>query len=219
MKVILSEEQLKKLFVSCVLNEDEIQQDTPQSEVVNNPIAKIQTANDDINSILSQTSVGDSGQDFGIQMNGAAVSNKDWLSSVKNTFNWYKQKFNNQYGQQPDPMNPNDRPDCSGFVFSALRNAGYNVGVGNTDTMVNSPTFTNAISGGFRRINWHGPADANKLPPGTILAYGSGENGKRYGHALILGDNGTSYDYGKNKHTEYSPNLKQTYTAAWVPIA
>ena len=145
----------------------------------------------------------------------SGVVNKNWLNSVSDTFNQYKSKFGNRYNQ--GITSGQDRADCSGFVFSALRNAGYNVGVGNTATMIDSPAFTNAISKGFKRVEWNGPADASKLPAGTILAY-KGTGGKS-GHTLILGANGTSYDYGHNSHTEYSPNLNRIYTTAWVPIA
>jgi len=215
MKVILSEEQIKRISAKMALNEDEVPVNA--DDMVQKARNTIRTASRNINNILSTTSGGYDNDDAQDYKGSNTDVNRGWINSVKNTFNRYKGQFGNQYSQ--NATIGHDRADCSGFVFSALRDAGYNVGVGNTDTMINSPAFTNAISGGFKRIPWRGPADSSKLPPGTILAYGAGENGKRYGHTLILGPNGTSYDYGKNAHTEYSPNLRQIYTAAWVPIA
>jgi len=201
MKVILSEEQIKKILSTGVINEAE--GEASQVAAPSNPFAAIRYASDKINSILSTNNT------------------SSWLSVVQQTYNEFNGPlFHSQYNQ--NNIIGQDRADCSGFVYSALRNAGYNVGNVrdfNTTTMITDPRFTNAISRGFRRIQWNGPADVNKLPPGTILAFRAGENGKRYGHAIILGANGKSYDYGNNKHSEYSPNLNQRYTAAWVPIA
>lgn len=221
MKVILSEEQIKKILNSSILREEEM-----SAGSTSDPISMIKNASNNIDNILSLTPVyatsDDNANDDGSYNNnsgytGPSGNSKAWLNTVKATFNNYKRKFGNQYNQN-DTIGQ-DRADCSGFVYSALRNAGYNVGNGNTSTMIKGQGFTNAISGGFRRISWNGPADASKLPPGTILAFSAGENGKRYGHTIILGDNRKSYDYGRNKHTEYSPNLNLIYTAAWVPIA
>lgn len=221
MKIILSEEQVKYLFHNKALFEETGDAATTGASVIgiqHDPILHMKNfLSNEISKVNGNASPYANDDNNNSGYTGPSGNSQAWLDTVKTTFNNYKRTFGNQYNQ--NATIGQNRADCSGFVYSALRNAGYKVGNGNTGTMITDPSFTNAISSGFRRIPWSGPADASKLPPGTILAFGAGENGKRYGHTIILGPNGKSYDYGRNNHSEYSPNLNQRYTAAWIPIA
>jgi cell wall-associated NlpC family hydrolase len=229
MRVILSEEQIKYLFRDKALFEeveDVANAGAPATGMQTDPVLHMKNflsnavskVNGNASPYANYYGNYNGNNDSGYI--GPSGNNQAWLDTVKDTFNHHKLIFGNQYNQKN--IIGHDRADCSGFVYSALRNAGYNVGNVrdfNTATMITDPRFTNAISRGFRRIQWNGPADVNKLPPGTILAFRAGDNNKRYGHTIILGADGKSYDYGGNKHSEHSPNLNQVYTAAWVPIA
>ena len=223
MKVILSEEQIKRISTKMALSEDEVPVNT--DDMVQKTRNTIRTANRNINNILSTTSGGYDNDEISVNTGetyvGSGTKNQTWLDKVDKTFRWYKTTFNNQYNQ--GAISGGNRADCSGFVCAALRNAGYRVGNYNTSLMVDDGGFTNAISGGFRRVEWNntGYAARQRFPDGTILACRPGENNKRYGHTLILGSGKNTYDYGNNEHdkSKENGNLRHIYNTVWVPIA
>ena len=235
MKVILSEEQIKKLFSKRPLNEEE-ENPLPSTSMANteyDPANRIAQATDKIHSYLN--AIGGSSYAWGnrddngegqedpmpngpiayayekrAKYNNSIGVNSSWLRVVQQTYNDFNGPlFHGKYNQNGFKKynGSTARADCTGFICAALRNAGYKVPNNNSRGMVGGSSFTNQISGGFTRVNW------NKNAYGTI-------NGKPLpagtilcypGHGMIVGEYNPStkklkgYDYGHNNHDENHP--------------
>lgn len=219
MKIILSEEQIKKILSTGVI--DETEGEASQVAAPSNPFYAIRDASKNIDSILSTNDASYGGYETGDPMSNGSGGN--WLRVVQQTYNDFKGPlFYGQYSQNYFKAynGSTARADCTGFICAALRNAGYKVPNNNSEGMINDGSFTNQISGGFTRVDWnknaYGTINGRPLPAGTILCYP--------GHGMIVGEYNPStnklkgYDYGNNRHDENNPeNMGKIYAVAWIP--
>lgn len=77
--------------------------------------------------------------------------------------------------------------DCSGFVYNALKDAGYNIG--------------RTTAQGYRKLG--SAVSKNDMRPGDLIFYGKGGNASHIG--IYLGNGQMIHSSGSNKNTKANP--------------
>lgn len=227
MKVILSEIQMK--LIASSVNEDFVAPsaqtiNSGSAEKGEQIMRAFQDANANMKKLLQKYGVEANGDEDGNEDSNEKDSNttqnapnaqnvepkRSWISTVQKVWGdvfvgpifrgIYDQS--NSVGAQPLrkvglSRATTSRADCSGFIFTCLQEYGSlpSGAMGNTSTLRNK-SFN--IPGFIKQRYKIG--DYKKLPPGTILVYGSSDSGTRSGHAVILGQTpGRGWSFGSSK--------------------